>query len=92
MECGVIPENSISIHVYRRLREVERIDRLVDPKYVDIATLRGLTPLHETEVQILENASDWQTRGVDRACRRQLHQYERMDMKHWETRAIATFT
>ena len=42
--------------------ELERVDRPLDPKDIDIVILSGLTPQCDAEVRILESSSDWPTR------------------------------
>ena len=44
------------------VKEVEGIDRPVDPKDIDVVILSGLTPQYDAEVRMLESSSDWPTR------------------------------
>ena len=45
------------------VKELERVDRPVDPKDVDIVILSGLTSQYDVEVRMLESLStDWPTR------------------------------
>ena len=49
------------------VKEVERVDRLVDPKDINVVILSGLTPQYDAEVGMLESSSDWPTQEwIDR--------------------------
>ena len=51
------------------MKDLERVDRPVDPKDIDIVILSGLTPQYDAEVRMLESSSDWPTREwIDRAA------------------------
>ena len=59
------------------LKELERVDRPVDPKDIDIIILNGLTPQYDAEARMLESSSDWPTREwIERAV---INQYERLE-------------
>ena len=63
--------------VDQMVKELERVDRPVDPKDIDIVILSGLTPQYDAEVRMLESSSDWPTRKwVERAV---ISQYERLE-------------
>ena len=64
------------LHVDQIVKELERVDRPVDPKDIDIAILSGLTPQYDAEVRMLASSLDWPTREwVERAV---INQYERL--------------
>lgn len=44
------------------VKELERVDRPMDPKGIDTVILSGLTPQFNAEVRMLKNSSDWPTR------------------------------
>ena len=50
------------VHVDQTVKKLERVDRLVDPKDIDIVILSGLTPQYDAEIRMLESSSDWPTR------------------------------
>ena len=51
------------------MKELERVDRPVDPKDIDIVILSGLTLQYDAEVRMLESSSDWPTREwIERAA------------------------
>ena len=57
------------------MKELERVDRAVDPKDIDIVNLSGLTPQYEAE-RMLESSSERPTREwIERAV---INQYERL--------------
>ena len=59
------------------MKELERVDRPVDPKDIDIVILSGLTPQYDAEVRMLESSSDWSTREwIERAV---INHYEWLD-------------
>ena len=61
------------------MKELERVDRPVDPKDIDIVILSGLTPQYDAEVCMLERSSDWPTwEWIERAV---MNQYERLEYK-----------
>ena len=60
-ELGEHPRKFL-LRVDQTAKELERIDRLVDPKDIDIVLLSELTPQHDAEVCMLESSSDWPTR------------------------------
>ena len=67
------------LRVDQMVKELERVDRLVDPKDIDIVILSGLTPQYDAEVRMLESSSDWPTREwIERAV---INQYERLENK-----------
>ena len=58
------------------VKELERVDRPVDPKDIDITILCGLTPQYDAEVGMLESSSGWPTREwIECAV---INQYERL--------------
>ena len=61
MELGEHPQKFL-LRVDQMLKELERVDRPVDPKDSDIVMLSGLTPQYDAEVRMLESSSDWPTR------------------------------
>ena len=62
------------------VKEVEHVDRLVNPKDIDFVILNGLTPQYDAEVGMLESSSDWPTREwIDRAV---INPYERLECKN----------
>ena len=61
MELGEHPRKFLR-RVDQMVKEVERIDRPVDPKDIDIVILSGLTPQYDAEVRMLESSSDGPTR------------------------------
>ena len=59
------------------VNELERVDRPVDPKDIDIVILSGLTLQYDAEVRMLESSSDWPTRElIERAV---INQYKRLE-------------
>ena len=61
MERGEHPQKFL-LRVDQMVKELERVDLLVDPKDIDIVILSGLTPQYDAEVLMLESSSDWPTR------------------------------
>ena len=41
------------------MKDLERVDRPVDPKDIDVVILSGLALQYDAEVHILESSSDW---------------------------------
>ena len=60
MELGEHPRRFL-LCVDQMVKELERVDRPVDPKDIDIVILSGRTPQYDAEVRILESSSDWPT-------------------------------
>ena len=59
------------------VKELERVDRPVDPKDIDIVILSGLTPQYDAEFCVLESSSDSPAREwIERAV---TNQYERLE-------------
>ena len=59
------------------VKELERVDRTVDPKDIDVAILSELTPQYDAEVRMLESLSDWPMREwIERTV---MNQYERLE-------------
>ena len=86
MELGEHPRKFL-LRVDQKVKELERVDRLVDPKDTDIVILSGLTPQYDAEVRMLESSSDWPTRErIDRAV---INQYERLESKKLAARSRA---
>ena len=76
MELEEYPRKFL-LRVDQMVKELERVDRPVDPKDIDIVILSGLTPQNDAEVCMLESSSDWPTRGwIKRAV---INQYERLE-------------
>ena len=46
------------LQVEQMVKELERVDRPVDPKDIDIVILSRLTPQYDAEVRMLEGSSD----------------------------------
>ena len=64
------------LRVDQMVKELERVDRLVDPKDIDIVILSGLTPQYDAEVCMIESSSEWPTREwTERAV---INQHERL--------------
>ncbi|CAN0401699.1 unnamed protein product [Ascophyllum nodosum] len=80
MELGVHPRKFL-LRVDQMVKELERVDRLVDPKGIDTFILiSGLTPQYDAEVRVLESSSDWLTREwIERAV---MKQYERLEFEN----------
>ena len=57
MELGEHPREFL-LRVDRIVKELEQVDRPMDPKNIDIVILNGLTPLYDAEVCMLESLSD----------------------------------
>ena len=76
MELGEHPQKFL-LRVDQMLKELERVDRTVDPKDIDIVMLSGLTPQYDAEVRMLESSSDWPTREWNE--RAVINQYERLE-------------
>ena len=65
------------LRVDQMVNELERVDRPVDLKDIDIVVLSGLTPQYDAEVHMLESSSDWPTREwIERTV---INQYERLE-------------
>ena len=78
MEPGGHPRK-ILLRVDQTVKELERVDRPVDPKDIDIVILGGLRPQYDTEVSMLKSSSDRPTREwIERAV---INQYERLECK-----------
>ncbi|CAN0202378.1 unnamed protein product [Ascophyllum nodosum] len=76
MELGEHPRKFL-LRVDQMVKELERVDRPVDPKDIDIVILNGLTPQYDAEICMLESSSDWPTREwIKRAV---INQYERLE-------------
>ena len=68
------------LRVDQMVNELERAERPVDPKDLDIVILSGLTPQYDAEVRMLESSSDWPTREwIERAV---INQYERRNARN----------
>ena len=61
MELGEHPRKFL-LRVDQMVKELERVDRPVDSKDIDIVILSGLTPQYDAEVRMLESSADWPTR------------------------------
>ena len=57
MELGEHPRKSL-LRVDQMVKELERVDRPVHPKGIDIVILSGLTPQYDAEVRMLESSSN----------------------------------
>ena len=76
MELGKYPRKFL-LRVDQKMKELERVDRPVDPKDIDIVILSGLTPQYDAEVRMLESSSDWPTREwIELAV---INQYRRLE-------------
>ena len=65
------------LRVDQMVKELERGDRPVDRKDIDIVILSVLTAQYDAEVRMLESSSDWPTREwIKRAA---INQYERLE-------------
>ena len=63
------------------MKELERVDRPVDPKDIDIVIPSGLTPQYDAEVRMLESSSDLLTwEWIERAV---IDQYERLESENF---------
>ena len=68
MELGEYPRKFL-LRVDQMVKGLERVDRPVDPKDIDIVILSGLTPQYDAGVCMLESSSDWPTREwIERAA------------------------
>ena len=76
MELGEHPRKFL-LRVYQMVNELERVDRPVNPKDIDIVILSGLTPQYDVEVRMLESLSDWPM--WERIERSVIGQYERLE-------------
>ena len=75
MELGQHPRKFLRVD--QMVKELERVDRPVDPKRIDVVILSGLTSQYDAEVRMLESSSDWPTREwIERAV---INQYERLE-------------
>ena len=71
-------------------KELERVDRPVDSKDIDIVILSGLTPQYDAEVRMLGSSSDWPTREwIERAV---INQYERLESEQSTAGSRAMFS
>ena len=61
MERGEHPQRFL-LRVDQMVKELERVDRPVDPKNIDIVILSGLTPQYDAKARMLKSSSDWPTR------------------------------
>ena len=60
-------------------KELERVDRAVDSKGIDIVILSGRTTQYDAEVRMLKSSSDWPTREwIERAL---INQHERLEFE-----------
>ena len=76
MELGQHPRKFL-LRVDQMVKELERVDRPVDPNGIDIVILSGLMRHYDAEVRMLESSSDWSTREwIDLAG---INQYERLE-------------
>ncbi|CAN0417175.1 unnamed protein product, partial [Ascophyllum nodosum] len=76
MELGEHPRKFL-LRMDQMAKELERVDRHVDPKDIGIVILSGLTPQYDAEVRMIENSSDWPTREwIEHAA---INQYERLE-------------
>ena len=76
MELGEHPRKFL-FRVDQMAKALERVDRPVDPKDIDIVVLSGLTPQYDAKVRIVESSSDWPTQEwIERAV---TNQYERLE-------------
>ena len=74
MELGEHPRKFL-LRVHQMVKELERVDRPVDPKDIDIVILSGLTPQYDAEIRMIQSSSDWPTREwIECAV---INQYER---------------
>ena len=75
MELGEHPRKFL-LRVDQMVKELEQVDRPVDPKDIGIVILSGLTPQYDAEVRMLESSPDWPTREwIERAV---INQFERL--------------
>ena len=73
------------LRVDQMAKELEQVDRPVDPKDINIVILSGLRPQYNAEVRMLESSSDWPTREwIERAA---INQYEGLE---WEKSAAGS--
>ena len=78
MELGEHPRKFL-LRADQMVKELERVDRPMDPKDIDIVILSGLTPQYDAEVRMLESPSDWPTREwIKRGV---IHPYKRLEIK-----------
>ena len=71
------------------IEKLERVERQVDPKDVDIVTLSDLAPLHDAEVRMLESSSDWRSREwIERAV---INQHDRLQAEESAAGSKAMF-
>ena len=89
MELGEHPRKFL-LRVDQMAKELERVDRPVDPKNIDIVILSGLTPQYDAEVRILKSSSDWPTREwIERAV---INQYEWLECEKYAARSRAVLS
>ena len=67
MELGEHPRKFL-LRVDQMAKELERVDRPVDSKDIDIVILSGLTPQYDAEVRMLRELIGLAHAGMDRTC------------------------
>ena len=88
MELGEHPRKFL-LRIDQMVKELERVDRPVDSKDVDIVILSGLTSQYDAEVRMLESSSDWPTRDwIERAV---INQFERLESEKSAAGSMAMF-
>ena len=86
MELGEHPRKFL-LRVDQIVKELDRVDRPVDPDDIDIVILSGLTPQYDAEVRMLESSSDWPAEEwIERAV---INQYERLESEKSATGSTA---
>lgn len=55
-------KRKLLLRVDRMVKELERLDSLIDPKDITVVILNGLSSHYGAGVRMLENPSDWPTR------------------------------
>ena len=82
MELGEHPRKFL-LRVDQMVKELERVDRPVDPNGIDILILSGLAPQYDAEVRMLESSSDWPTREwIERVV---INQYQGLESEESAT-------
>ena len=77
MELGEHPRKFL-LRVDQMAKDLERVDRPVDSKDIDMVILSGLTPQYDAKVRMLESSPDWPTREwIERAV---INQYARLEL------------
>ena len=77
------------LRVDQMVKKLERVERPVDPKDVDIIILSGLTPQYDAEVRMLESFSDWPSQEwIERAV---MNQYDRLQAEESAAGSKAMF-